>query len=156
MDARFEDAKEQPLRLRARDAEDIQVVSTLIQDSVFKRHAISWNARQREFAVLLSRFCWERGSDEGPHRSERIRTVLKVTDILDIQMADLTQASAPDVFSCLELRFKPREELSGELALILSGDRDVKMSVECIEVSLTDVSSPYPAASRKIPDHSQV
>ncbi len=153
MDAQFEDAKEQPLRLRARDAKDIQVVSTLIQDSVFKRHAISWNARQREFAVLLSRFCWERGSDEG---SQRIRTVLKVTDILDIQMADLTQASAPDVFSCLELRFKPHEELSGELALILSGDRDVKMSVECIEVSLTDVSSPYPAASRKTPDHSQV
>ena len=155
MDARFEDAKEQPLRLRARDAEDIQVVSTLIQDSVFKRHAISWNARQREFAVLLSRFCWER-ADEGSRRSTRIRTVLKVTDILDIQMADLTQESAPDVFSCLELRFKPHEELSGELALILSGDRDVKMSVECIEVSLTDVSSPYPAASRKMPDHSQV
>lgn len=152
-DARFEDAQDKPLRLRACDAEDLKVISALIQDAVFKRDAMAWDPKQREFAVLLNRFRWECKSDA--INSERIRSVLKVTDILDISAADLAAPSAPEVFSCLELRFKPSEELAGEMALIFSGDRDIKMSVECIEVSLTDVTPPYPAVSKKLPDHGQ-
>ena len=34
-DARFEDAGDKPLRLMAADAEDLQIISSLIQDSVF-------------------------------------------------------------------------------------------------------------------------
>ena len=34
-DARFEDGDEQPLRLIAYEAEDLQVISALVQDAVF-------------------------------------------------------------------------------------------------------------------------
>ena len=34
-DARFEDAAEAPLRLKALDAEDLSVVSALVQDAIF-------------------------------------------------------------------------------------------------------------------------
>ena len=155
-DARFEDAGEPPLRLRACDRDDLNVVSMFVQDAVFTRGETSWNPARREFAALLSRFRWE-SQVEGTRprqRPERVRSVLRISDILDFSTSDLLDPSAPDVFSCLELRFSPDADLAGKLTLILSGDREIVMEVECIEVSLTDVTSPYPAASKHLPDHS--
>ena len=37
-DARFEDGADRPVRLAALDAEDLRVISALVQDSVLDRH----------------------------------------------------------------------------------------------------------------------
>ncbi len=154
-DARFEDAEDRPLRLRACDPEDLKVISAFIQDAVFKRGGMSWRRPRREFSVLLRRFRWETKVEGRTARrgAERVQSVLTVSDILDISAVDLADTSAPEVFSCLELRFRPEDDISGSMSLILSGDREVVMQVECVEVSLTDVTSPYPAASKNPPDH---
>jgi hypothetical protein len=49
-DARFEDARAAPLRLRAFDAEDLRVISTLTQDSIFPGNEVSWRPKQHRFA----------------------------------------------------------------------------------------------------------
>ena len=46
-DARFEDAGGQPLNLGALDAEDLQVLSALLQDSVLTVADMSFERRQR-------------------------------------------------------------------------------------------------------------
>ena len=58
-DAKFEDGGERPLRLMAVDTDDLQVVSSLVQDAVFPASEIQWLASQRRFAILLNRFRWE-------------------------------------------------------------------------------------------------
>ena len=54
-DARFEDAWGRALRLRALDADDLQVVSALVQDAVFPITEMAWDRRRRRFAVLVNR-----------------------------------------------------------------------------------------------------
>ena len=61
-DATFEESQERPLNLGALDQDDLQVVSTLIQDAVFPASEMIWKASQRRFAILLNRFRWEDGS----------------------------------------------------------------------------------------------
>jgi CubicO group peptidase (beta-lactamase class C family) len=51
-DARFEDATEAPLHLVARDAEDLAVLSALVQDAVFPISEMRWQKGQRRFALL--------------------------------------------------------------------------------------------------------
>ena len=58
-DARFEDGDVQPLRLRAEDGDDLQVVSTLLQDAICPASEMKWRRRERRFAVLVNRFRWE-------------------------------------------------------------------------------------------------
>ena len=58
-DASFEDGRERPLNLGALDQDDLQVVSTLIQDAVFPASEMIWDASQRRFAILINRFRWE-------------------------------------------------------------------------------------------------
>ncbi len=154
-DAKFEDAAGTALRLRACDADDLRVVSMFVQDAVFHKAETSWDKRRREFAVLLSRFRWESAPQAEKKVSglKRVRAVLRVADILSLSSVDFAGETAPDAFSILELAFESGDGGAGRLVMILSGDREIAFEVECIEVSLTDVSSPYPAVSRSPPDH---
>ena len=52
-DASFHDGREAPLNLGALEAEDLQVISTLVQDAVFPIHEMSWRSKERRFALLL-------------------------------------------------------------------------------------------------------
>ena len=58
-DATFEDGRERPLNLGVLDQDDLQVVSTLMQDAVFPASEMTWDASQRRFAILINRFRWE-------------------------------------------------------------------------------------------------
>lgn len=148
----FED--QGPLRLRARDTDDLKIISMFIQDAVFKRSDITWNARSRDLALLINRFRWESEIENKLNTAhERVKSVLMISDILNINVAELTGELTPNVFSCLELRFQPKEDTTGRMELVLSGDREIIMEVECIEVSLTDVTEPYPAAAKEKPSH---
>ncbi len=58
-DARFEDGGERPLNLGAQDADDLGVISALVQDAVFPITEMSFRRGKRQFALLLNRFRWE-------------------------------------------------------------------------------------------------
>ena len=58
-DASFEDGRERPLNLGAYEAEDLEVISSLVQDAVFPVTEMSWRVSARRFAILLNRFRWE-------------------------------------------------------------------------------------------------
>src|SRR6056297_3611441 len=58
-DASFEDGAERPLRLVAVDADDVTVISSLLQDAVLSVCDIRWDRRRRELALLVHRFRWE-------------------------------------------------------------------------------------------------
>ncbi len=47
------------LRLQAQDADDVAVLSAMLQDSIVPTAQIVWFAEQQRFALLAARFCWE-------------------------------------------------------------------------------------------------
>ena len=53
------------------------------------------------------------------------------------------------MLSLLALVFEPGEDGAGTLRLILAGDGEIALEVECLDVTLADVTRPYsPAAGR--------
>ncbi|MGY6410419.1 MAG: DUF2948 family protein [Alkalilacustris sp.] len=148
-DARFADGAEGPLRLRALDAEDLKVVSALVQDAVFPASEMRLIRRGRRMAVLLNRFRWE----AGVRAPERVQALLVVQDVMAAAVEGFAPGDADTVLSLLALEFSPAEDCTGRLSLTLSGDGAVHLDVECIEVTLTDVTRPYGAPSGKAPRH---
>ena len=57
------------------------------------------------------------------------------------------------MLSLLALDWQPGEDGTGRLTLVLAGDGAIAVDVECIDVTLRDVTRPYLAPSRKVPDH---
>ena len=154
-DARFEDGGEGPLRLIAQDAEDLKVISTLVQDAVLPLTELTFDARRRRFALMLNRFRWEdRAEAEAVGRAyERVRSVLVVEDVLKVQSLGFDRADKDLVLSLLSLDFTPAEEGAGRLTLTLAGDGAIALEVEALEVRLDDVTRPYRAPSGKVPTH---
>lgn len=154
-DARFEDAAERPLRLIVQDAEDVKVLSTLLQDAVLPITEMTWDVRQRRFGLLVNRFRWEdRPTAEAAGRAyERVRAMLVVEDVISVRTSGIDRGDGDLVLSILALEFVPGADGTGRLTLVLAGDGAVALEVEALELRLEDVTRPYRAPSGKVPHH---
>ncbi|HOZ31284.1 MAG TPA: DUF2948 family protein [Tabrizicola sp.] len=154
-DARFQDGGEGPLRLVAQDAEDLKVISTLVQDAVLPVTEMSHDRKRRRFALMLNRFRWEdRAEAEAVGRAyERVRSVLVVDDVLKVQSTGFDRTDKDLVLSLLSIDFVPGNDGAGRLVLTLAGDGALALEVETLEVRLDDVTRPYRAPSGKVPTH---
>ena len=154
-DARFEDGGEGPLRLKAETAEDVPVISALLQDAVLPASEISWSPRRMRFAALVNRFRWEdRDAAERAKRGyERVRAMLVIDGALKVTASGVDPRDKDLVFSILALEFEPGQDGAGRLRLVLAGDGEIAIDVECVDVLLRDVTRPYLAPSRRAPRH---
>ena len=154
-DASFADGREAPLRLIARDAEDLQVISALLQDAVFPVTEMRYDRRRRRFAILLNRFRWEdRPAAERRGRGyERVRALLVIDDVLAAATDGVDRGDRDTVLSLLSLGFEPGADGTGRLVLTLAGDGAVALDVECLEVTVKDVTRPHLAPSQRAPSH---
>lgn len=154
-DARFEDGAETPLRLRAETAEDLGVLSALVQDAVGQTADIAWMPRRRRFTLLLNRFRWEDASaaERQGRPVERARALLAIEDVRAARSNGIDPGDRDLVVSLLALAFEPGEDGTGTLRIVLAGDGEIALSVECLDVALTDVTRPYIAPSGHAPRH---
>ena len=155
-DARFEDGAPVRLRLRAETPEDLAIVSALLQDSVAEVGAVAWLPRRRRLAALVSRVRWEAAPPPGQTETrpvERVRTLVGIEGALRVRATGLDPRDRDQIVSILALQFSPGPEGAGVLTLVLAGDGAVEVEVEMLEVTLTDVSDPYPASAGRLPTH---
>jgi hypothetical protein len=154
-DARFEDGAERPLRLRAEDAGDLQVLSALVQDAVLTAADMAWDRGRRRFSLLLNRFRWEDkpAAQRRGREFERVRSVLAADDVMSVARQGLDPKDGDTVLSLLALGWEPREDGTGRIVLTFSGDGAVALEVEALNLVLQDVTRPYAAPSGKAPEH---
>lgn len=157
-DARFEDApySDRPLRLRAADAEDLAILSSLVQDAVGRVADIRWAGRHRRLVLLLNRFRWEdRAAAESEGRAfERVRTILNVEGALKVRARGVAPGSREGVVSVLALVFEPGEEGGGRLVVACAGGVELEAEVEMLDVTLADLTRPW-AARAGAPQHEE-
>ena len=154
-DARFEDGAETALSLLAQSPEDLPVISALLQDAVLPASEIRWDRTARKLALLVNRFRWEdREAAEREGRPyERVRSLLVIGDVLRVASQGVPRGDADTVLSVLSLDWQPGEDGTGRLVLVLAGDGAIAADVECLDLTLRDVTRPYIAPSRKLPGH---
>ena len=155
VDASFADGAENPMRLRAENTEDLAVISALIQDAVGQNGETSWQPRKHSFALLINRFRWEdKEAAEAQGRPfERVQSTVVIDGALKVGGEGLDPADNAQIFALLALEFAPSDDGAGTLSLILQGDGAIHLEVECIDVTLTDVSRPYVARAKHLPHH---
>ncbi|GFE65536.1 DUF2948 family protein [Litoreibacter roseus] len=154
-DAKFEDGDDRPLKLIAADTEDLQVISALVQDAVLPASEMKYEPSKRRFVLLLNRFRWEDQSRAAQRRRayERVRSILMFEDVAGVSSQGIQRDDPETVFSLLSIGWEAREDGVGQLVLTLAGDGAIALDVECVNVTLQDVTRPYVAPSGKAPEH---
>jgi hypothetical protein len=154
-DARFADADPAALSLMAEDAEDLLIISSLVQDSILPVTEIAYDLRHRQLALLLNRFRWEdaAAARREERAFERVRAVLLISDVQRVQSDGIDRADTDLVLELLSLRWQPGEDGTGQLLLEFAGDGTLAVDAECLNVELRDVTRPYIAPSGRAPQH---
>jgi len=147
-DARYEDGAEAPVHLKAFEADDLQVISALVQDAVFPGLEMRWLPAKRRFALLINRFRWE----DKVRRAERVQSLLSFEDVMKVASTGVAR-DKDTIYSLLSLTFTPGEDGTGTLELTLAGDGAIRLEIEALDVTLKDMTRPYKAPSGKRPNH---
>ncbi len=136
------------LKLLAQDAEDVQLLSAALQDAVAQVGDIHYDAHARTLTLSLNRFRWERPGRVG---AERVRAALQLGCVLSVRARRIRRDPKDAVLELLALDFTPGEAPGGSLLLRFAGGADLEAQVECLDVVLADLSTPWP--TRHAPHH---
>lgn len=140
------------LRLMAQDEADLAVISATLQDAVLTIADMAFLPRRRRFALVLNRLRWEHLADGSRRKTaERVRTGLHFDGVLKAEARHLKRGMPDAVISLLAIT--PEAQANGNfvLRLVLAGDGGIRLTAECIDVVMEDLSDPWPA--RGVPKH---
>jgi hypothetical protein len=149
-DARFEDSQEQPLRLKVRDINDLAVISTLLQDAVLPMKETSWQPDVNRFGMLVNRFRWEdKAHAENSKRPyERVQSMLVINCVQNVSSMGIDYANKDQIISILSVGYD-----DDKVTFTLAGDGALALKVECLDITIKDVTKPYAAVSKSAPSH---
>ena len=140
------------LKLIALDEEDLEIVSSHLQDAVVRVGEMAYVPSRKRFAAVLNRFNWEKAAaSDKPEHNERRRAALRFERVLGAQLKSVKPSQSDRVLSLLAVHFEPDELPSGYVTLTFSGGASIRLKVECIEAELTDLGPSWRAKSR--PQH---
>ncbi len=154
-DAGFNDALDRPLNLGAQDTEDLQVISSLTQDAVLTVDDLKWNRAERQVVTLLKRFRWEdvELAKQQGRDPERVQSLLVIQNATGLASQGIDRKQLDIVLSLMSLEFSGAEDGVGDLILTFSGDGALKVQIDGLDVVLRDVTRPYVAPSKQVPNH---
>ncbi len=135
------------LKLAAADAEDLEVLSARLQDAVVKLKNLTWLPKKRRFVAVVNRLRWE---DRG---RTRVRAGLPFDCVLKVQSSKVKLGAGEAVVSVLAVTFTPSdsEDPGGVIEIVLAGGGAFRLTVECIDAELADLTQAW--AARGTPDH---
>jgi len=136
--------------LLASDAADLDVIAAAAQDGLVRARDLKFDARARRFTADILRFRWEAAGAQGPY--ERVRAALAFDGVLSVKTRKLRRDEGEALADILSIKFDADEEPPGGVArIVLAGDGEIALTVECLDVTLADIGPAW-STPRK-PDH---
>ncbi len=124
------------VRLYAVDADDLKVISALMQDAAIPAKDVAFDRDRHRLVLMGSRYCWERKA------RTRVRTALRIDGVLAVQRKNWP-TSGEMVLNLLALR------VDGEMLVIEFSDTvSIRAKIEALDVEMHDVAGPWGARSR--------
>lgn len=159
-DSGSEDSAKNGVRLRAHDAEDLSMLSSLCQDLITQRPSMRYDAPAKRFVLLGNRFCWERDLKKRrwfqPRPAPmRTRCALRFDYVEAVQFKGPFSADDDTPLNLLTISIERVTGAANDGApkLLLAFSQGAALSLECevLEATLDDLSPPWQVKSR--PQH---
>ena len=126
---------------------DIEIISSLLQDALFKVSDMSYQPGKLRFAFVANRFRWEAETPgdkktKGLKIYQRVRSGLRFEGVLGAKYLNLPVADKSRVLSLLTIGGTRKKGIY-TLTLTFSGDIVIRLEAEVLEVYLEDLSGPW-------------
>jgi len=152
-----------PLKVIARDVEDLAVVSACLQDSLMPLNEMRYLPQERRFIMVANRFRWERAvqkaqqqpapgtdasfeSDEDFGALQRTNAGICVDRVLSVRSRNIDRSKPDEFLSLLSVQLD-----GSKLSFLFAGGGVIQVEVEALTLYLSDLGKAWPTQWR--PDH---
>ena len=132
---------DKPLKLRARDVDDLAVVSAMLQDALVPLGDISHLADENSFVLAVNRFRWE--LNEAGDRAERTHAGLRFDAVRRVSYRGIDRTDRGRFLSLLAIAFDGGED-GGAVVIHFAGGGAIRLEVGGLYCALADLGSPWP------------
>jgi Protein of unknown function (DUF2948) len=140
----------EPVKFIALDKDDLDVVSTHLQDALVKVADILWRPQEKRLIVALDRFDWPSAECCVKPELRRCRSALRFERVNCCKCRQVNPAGKDAVLNLLAVEFAETDSPGGVVTLTFSGGGVLRLEVECLEAELADLGPSWPAAARPI------
>lgn len=137
------------LKLLAFDSEDLDVISTHVQDAVVRVGDMGYARADRRFALLMNRFDWETGALA--NKAQRKRAAIDFAGVQAVASSGFNQNARDGVLSLLALSFAETNAPAGIVELTFAGGATIRLTVDVLEARFQDLGAAWAAKAR--PQH---
>jgi hypothetical protein len=133
-----------PLRLVAKEKEEIHILSTQLQDALFPLTSVQFDVETKIFTCLVNRFCWEH-LNAHPHegRYYRVHSGFSIFNVKNVHRRNFDHKHPERVLNLLTIKVDALKNDCQTIHLIFSGDKEIRLEVEAIQCQLGDVGHPW-------------
>lgn len=144
-----------PIRLLARDEEDLKIVSACLQDAIVPIGDMGYLPDERRFALVVNRFKWETAGKPRPGPSadddaaapfERTHCGVRVEEVAAVRFRGIDLKDRGQILELLSVVV-----VEGGLALHFAGGGCVRLEGTGWLCIVEDLGEPWPTAS--LPSH---
>jgi hypothetical protein len=75
--------------------------------------------------------------------------------VLAVRARSIVPANKDQIYDLLAILFEPGEGCSGTLTLMLAGNAEIAVEVECLDLALADLTQPWAAKAGRAPSHGE-
>ncbi|HEX4193963.1 MAG TPA: DUF2948 family protein [Stellaceae bacterium] len=135
------------LKLRAADAEDLAVLSAILQDSLVTIAEMTYLPDESRFVLVANRFKWEPQTGAAEAKAERVLTGLCIDGVKAVSRRGFSPREGDRILSLLALRLEDQGAIP-LLVLDFAGGSSVRLEVAQILCHLDDLGEPWPTRWR--------
>jgi hypothetical protein len=129
---------DEKLLIKAENFAECDLISSLLQDSIFHLSFHSFHEELKCLRLMLNRFCWESvNSFDGDQSYYRVHSGLYIHNVESITANDNLKKDR-------YLNLLAFHSSNGEINLIFSEDRHIRVGVNNILIYLKDLHDKYP------------
>ena len=165
-------AEAQPIRLKAKDAEDLAVVASCLQDALVPLSEMRFLKAEKRFVMLVNRFRWEHAEpskdngngngkgngggdasfDDAAAGNQRINSGVCIDHVTAVRSRGIDREKPGKFLSLMTLGFAaPDQGGTHALNLVFAGGGLIQLEIESASVFLQDFGEAWPTQWR--PEH---
>jgi hypothetical protein len=132
------------LKLVALDRDDMEVISTHLQDATLTVGDVRWRPSEKRLVIGLARFDWEGSLADDP-KFQRRGTALRFDRVNSIKCKNVDCKDKQRALNLLAVEFAETDPPGGIVTLTFSEGVALRLEVECLECELVDLGPVWPA-----------
>jgi len=129
----------EPVKFVALDKDDLEVVSTHLQDAQVKVADVHWRPAEKRLVLAVDRFDWPAAVCSQEPELRRCRSALRFERVLACKCKHVNPAGKDTVLNLLAVEFDESDTPAGVVTLFFSGGATLRLEVECLECELADL-----------------